>query len=239
LEQSGMLKLAYANQIKARQYDRTNIAEVMNGVDAVFMTGGEDISPSLFKIPRAEANFGEEINAARDISDYTLEAYCIDNNIPIFAVCRGEQMMGIVHGVDFLQDIPAYYKLLGARYSDQHRMPPGTPDRTYARHDVELVGTDSHLYEIVQAPEVKNISSWHHQAIYSLDGTELKLTARAVFDGVSIIEGIENPNKTFCVGVQFHPENDVKLALVDGKETPADVDIMLSFFKTLVKYASK
>ena len=97
VEKTGMLKPADAALIKARHYDKSNVAEALKGVDAVFFTGGEDISPSLYKNDRHEANLGEEINAARDVSDYTLMAYCIDHNIPVFAVCRGEQMMGIVH----------------------------------------------------------------------------------------------------------------------------------------------
>lgn len=51
--------------------------------------------------------------------------------------------------------------------------------------------------------------------------------------------GIENPSKTYMVGVQFHPENDVKLAMVEHKSTPADAELMLNFFKNFVKYAAK
>lgn len=29
-----------------------------------------------------------EINATRDVSDYTLMAYCIEKDIPVFAVCH-------------------------------------------------------------------------------------------------------------------------------------------------------
>ena len=45
LEKSGMLKQKYANKIKAKDFSKTNIATVMRGVDGVFGTGGEDISP--------------------------------------------------------------------------------------------------------------------------------------------------------------------------------------------------
>ena len=48
----------------------------MQGIDGVFGTGGEDISPSLYKVPETEKNHGETINAARDISDYALQDYC-------------------------------------------------------------------------------------------------------------------------------------------------------------------
>ena len=108
---SGMLKEEYADAIKANRFDETNVKEIMKGIDGVFFTGGEDISPSLFKDPKKEENMGEGINATRDISDYTLMSYCVQKDIPAFAVCRGEQMMGIVHGVTFIQDLPVYYQI--------------------------------------------------------------------------------------------------------------------------------
>lgn len=241
LEASGMLKQQYADVVKSKDFTKSNIAEVMKGIDGVFFTGGEDISPSLFKVPQKEANMGEEINATRDISDYTLMAYCIEKDIPSFAACRGMQMMSIVSGSTFIQDIPAYYEAQGKTYSDEHRMPADAPRRTYARHDVDVFAIDSHLYDIVGGTTLKNVSSWHHQAVLSIEGTGLIQTSKATYGGVDIVEGVENPNKTFIVGVQFHPENDCSLALYQGKADQAlcDVDICLNFFETLVKYAAE
>ena len=153
-----MLRQYYANKIKSRNYAQTNVAEVMKGVDAVFLTGGEDISPSLFKIPQEEANCGEAINATRDISDYTLWAYCIDKNIPALGVCRGEQMLGIVSGCKFTQDIPTYYAKNGAQYNDTHRMPVGTKNRTYARH-VSAVALSRFLRTGFMHPRIKAFTS--------------------------------------------------------------------------------
>jgi putative glutamine amidotransferase len=47
------------------------------------------------------------------------------------------------------------------------------------------------------------VNSRHHQAPMAL-GTGLVATATAP-DGV--IEAIEDPEKRFCLGVQWHPEN--------------------------------
>ena len=241
LEKSGMLKQAYADVVKSKNFSKSNVEQVMRGIDGIFFTGGEDVSPSLFKVPQKEANMGEEINATRDISDYTLMAYCIENDIPTFAVCRGEQVMGIVSGCTFMQDIPSYYTERGNTYNDAHRVPAGTPNRTYARHDVDIFKIESHLYDIVGADTLKNVSSWHHQAVFSLDGTDLITTAKTTVNGIDIVEGLENPNKTFCVGVQFHPENDCSLALYKGQADKAlcDVTTCMKFFKELVKYAAE
>ena len=202
LEESGMLKQEYADQIKAKNLANSNVGEAMAGIDGVFFTGGEDVSPTLFKVPQKEANMGEEINATRDISDYTLMAYCLSKDVPTLGACRGMQVMSIVSGTGFIQDIPAYYQAKGKTYDDSHRMPADAPDRDYARHVVGIIETDSWMYDIVEA--------------------------------------VENQSKTFCLGVQFHPENDAKLALHDGKpeEAKCDPDVCLTFFQYLVSYAS-
>lgn len=239
LDTNGVLKQAYADEIKARDYAKTNVAEILKDIDGIFMIGGEDISPTLFKVPEAFAN-SEDIDAARDVSDYILMAYCMDKDIPILAVCRGMQMMGVVAGTGYIQDIRDYYKVQGHEYTiDFHRDPVGTPDNRVVRHDVELVSQASHLFKIVQASIMKNISSWHHQALDKLEGSGLVLTGKSEFNGVEIIEAIEHPGKKYCVGLQFHPDNDVKLVCYDKKTTPADYDAALSLFKNLVKYANE
>lgn len=236
---TGNLLQEYADQIKARNYSATNVAEVMEGIDGVFFTGGEDISPSLFAVPQEEANGGEEINATRDISDYTLMAYCIDNDVPTLAACRGMQMMSIVSGADFIQEIPDYYAEQGVEYNNLHRMLAG-PDQDYARHDVEIIVQDSLLYDIVGSNTLANVSSWHHQAVRSVEGTDLTVVAQTVDNGVTIIEAVENQNNTFCLGVQFHPENDCELSVYYNQPEAAlcDVDICLNFFESLIAAAA-
>lgn len=238
LEKSGMLKQEYADIVKSRDFGLTNVASALDGIDGVFFTGGEDVSPSLFAVPQKEANKGEAINATRDISDYVLMAYCMTIDIPTFGVCRGEQVLGIVAGSDFIQDIPDYYAAQNVTYADTHRMPVDAPNRDYARHDVDVIEQESHLYKIVGGTSFKNISSWHHQAVGSVEGTDLIVTATSTYDGVTIIEGIELKTATYCVGVQGHPENDCGLVLVDKATTPCDYDICMKFFTTLVEQAA-
>ena len=242
LEESGMLKQEYADQIKAKNLANSNVGEAMAGIDGVFFTGGEDVSPTLFKVPQKEANMGEEINATRDISDYTLMAYCLSKDVPTLGACRGMQVMSIVSGTGFIQDIPAYYQAQGKTYDDTHRMPVDTPDRDYARHVVDIIENDSWMHDIVGANKLENVSSWHHQAVTDVTAdTGLTVVAKTTVDGLDIVEAVENQSKTFCLGVQFHPENDAKLALHDGKpeEAKCDPDVCLNFFQNLVKFAAE
>jgi len=242
LEESGMLKQEYADKVKEKDLTASNVGAVMQAIDGVFFTGGEDVSPSLFKVPEKEKNEGEEINATRDISDYMLMAYCLEKDVPTFAVCRGEQVMSIVSGCTFIQDIPNYYKEQGKTYNDTHRMPADAPNRTYARHDV-VINKDASkwLYKIVGSTELKNVSSWHHQAVGGVEGTNLTVVSTATIDGVEIIEAVERQDKTFCLGVQFHPENDCKFVLYTKTPEKAlcDYETCLNFFEMLVEYAGK
>ena len=237
-----MLKQEYADKGKETDLTASNVGAVRQAIDGVFFTGGEDVSPSLFKVPEKEKNEGEEINATRDISDYMLMAYCLEKDVPTFAVCRGEQVMSIVSGCTFIQDIPNYYKEQGKTYNDTHRMPADAPDRTYARHDV-VINKDASkwLYKIVGSTELKNVSSWHHQAVGGVEGTNLTVVSTATIDGVEIIEAVERQDKTFCLGVQFHPENDCKFVLYTKTPEKAlcDYETCLNFFKMLVEYAGK
>ncbi len=238
---SGKLSQQYADSIKRKDLSQSNVGEVMKEIDGVFFTGGEDISPSLLAVPQPEANHGEEINATRDISDYTLMAYCFQHDVPTFAACRGMQMMSIVSGADFIQDIGDYYREQGVSYHNTHCMPPEAPNQDYIRHDVEILTEDSiWLYDTVGADTLEQVSSWHHQAVRSLEGTDLTAVATATCDGVEIIEGVEKQSQTFCLGVQFHPEIDCKLALYDRKPEAAlcDIDICLTFSENLVAYAA-
>ena len=66
------------------------------------------------------------------------------------------------------------------------------------------------------------VNSAHHQAVKKL-GKELIVNC-STEDG--IIEGIENPNVEFCIGVQWHPE-----FLIDKK----DIEI----FKGLIESSKK
>ena len=153
-------------------------------------------------------------------------AYCLEKDVPTFAVCRGEQVMSIVSGCTFIQDIPNYYKEQGKTYNDTHRMSADAPNRTYARHDV-VINKDASkwLYKIVGSTELKNLT----------------VVSTATIDGVEIIEAVERQDKTFCLGVQFHPENDCKFVLYTKTPEKAlcDYETCLNFFEMLVEYAGK
>ena len=181
--------------------------------------------------------WGLKIITIKDLQDY-----CRRHDIPVLNVCRSEQMMGIVYGVTFIQDIPDYYKTQGVKaYKEIHRMAPGTPNRDYTHHAIRILPVNSKLRSIVGDDTFDKVSSWHHQNILSVAGTGLIQTAEYTDQGLSLVEGVEDPHRKFAVGLQFHPENDIKQVVLNHKDPKgyADVDICLAFFKALIAASQK
>ena len=70
----------------------------------------------------------------------------------------------------------------------------------------------------------------------NIDNTRLIMTAQTETDGKRVIEGVERPDKKFCVGVQFHPEVAVRKNLENEKDADSfmDYDTALSLFKAFI-----
>lgn len=207
----GYLTTSYAEIVKHNDYTGTNIPEVLQGIDAVVFTGGEDISPTLYANPVDWHHIEEErdYNATRDVSDYLLMSYCIDNDIPSMGFCRGLQMLAVISGASMIQDIPTYYQANGlGEYNFQHRNNKTSPDayRDYAPHDVTIRTTESIIYDIFGAETISAAPSWHHQAVESVEGTNLIVTASTETNGYDVIEALERTDKSMIIGFQFHPE---------------------------------
>jgi putative glutamine amidotransferase len=118
----------------------------------------------------------------------------------VFAICRGVQVMNVACGGTLVQDIPTFVSG-GVKHSVP--VPPNTPS-TLA-HEV-WVEKDTLLARLLSdrvSGDSVEVNSRHHQAVKAIaPGFRVSATAP---DGV--IEAIEDPSLSFCLGVQWHPEN--------------------------------
>ena len=155
----------------------------------------------------AHKGYKIDYNAERDVSDYLTMSYCLDNDIPVMGLCRGMQMLSVISGAEMIQDLPAYFAESGIKYDYQHRNEKKSADsyRDYAHHDV-TVEINSHLYWLTDSDVLHAVPSWHHQAVKNVDNTRLMVTGYTETNGLRIIEAVERTDKTFAVGLQFHPE---------------------------------
>lgn len=169
---------------------KEEIRNLASRLDGLLLTGGGDIDPTLF---------GEEphpglgsITPERDFLEVELVHAMMEADKPIFAICRGCQILNIAAGGDMYQDL---YGQRDGLLQHSQKAP-----RHHASHKLEVVaGTQLHG---VVGDALYKINSYHHQAVRRLaPGFILAGTAT---DGV--IEAFESEKHRFILGVQWHPE---------------------------------
>ena len=233
-DEHGILTPEAAKLVKTNTWQNSDAELVMQDIDAVIFPGGSDICPTLYYSEQPWHGIENDTDycAERDVSDYILMSYCLEKDIPILAICRGMQMLSVVSGADIIQDIGQWYNDRGAVYDDTHRDPE---KKDFAAHSIDIVSDDSLIYSITGQRELTDCPSWLHQAVGDVSGTRLTVTARTISNGIEIIEAVERKDKTFCLGVQFHPEVAVRKVL-DKTDNAADFmeyDTAMSFFRAL------
>ncbi len=170
----------------------------LDGADGVMLTGGDDVEPSRYGEAAHTATVPAE--EGRDEFELALVRAARDRRLPIFAICRGVQVMNVAFGGTLVQDIPSFVSG-GVKHS--LTVPPNTP-YTLA-HEV-WIEKDTLLARLLGDRvngDACEVNSRHHQAVKAVaPGFRVSATAP---DGV--IEAIEDPSRPFCLGVQWHPEN--------------------------------
>jgi putative glutamine amidotransferase len=172
--------------------DEALIARICGTVDGILLTGGQDVSPSIY---------GEDVSACcgplcieRDKMEALLVTEAIKLNMPILGICRGIQLFNALRGGTLYQDLPSQYK---SKISIEHNQSP--PDDV-SSHTV-LICKGSPLHMLLGTTDIE-VNSLHHQGICKLS-PDLECMAIAA-DG--LIEAVFMPEKTFAWAVQWHPE---------------------------------
>ncbi len=237
VDEHGILLSDLAGKVKTNLWKHSDVEKIAQHVDCIIFPGGSDICPTLWKEEGQWHGIegDTEYSAERDVSDYLLMSYCLEKNIPTFAICRGMQMLSVVSGARMINDIPSYFASLGKDDHDTHR---DHEKKVFAAHDVQVTDKSSLLYKITNAETLTKVPSWHHQGVLSVDNTPLTVTAENVTDGVTMIEAVERKDLSFCLGVQFHPEVAVRKNV--DKEADAanymDLESATSFFQALANH---
>lgn len=168
------------------------IEPLLDRLDGICLSGGPDLDPALYDAePHPELG---PIEPELDRFELAVAARADAREMPILAICRGTQAINIARGGALHQHLPDLSTEVAHRQST-----PG--DET--SHAV-VVDPDSELALALGGGEIEvtDINSFHHQAIDRL-GAGLRVSARAP-DGT--IEAIEDPERRFLIGVQWHAE---------------------------------
>lgn len=166
------------------------IRQIASCLDGLLLSGGEDIDPAYFD-EEPLPGLGD-VCPERDQSEVTLCQYFMKIDKPIFAICRGCQILNVAAGGDIYQDL--FTQRQGLIQHIQ-RAP-----KSHASHQVQVVeGTQ--LHRMIGAKSYR-VNSFHHQAVRRI-APPFVISATAT-DGV--IEAFESKEHAFIIGVQWHPE---------------------------------
>jgi putative glutamine amidotransferase len=166
-------------------------AAYLDRLDALVVTGGAfDVDPALYGAAGRHATV--TLKQRRTAAELALLRGALARDLPVLGICGGEQLLAVALGGSLIQHIPD--SVPGALAHEQPN-PRDEPGHTVA----VLPGTL--LARIVGRAEMR-VNSSHHQAVRD-PGPHAVVNATAP-DGV--VEGLEDPQRRFCLGVQWHPE---------------------------------
>jgi putative glutamine amidotransferase len=166
--------------------------ELLDLLDGLILAGGSDIDPGSYGAkphPETKNTWPE-----RDRFEIALGTRALERDMPVLGICRGMEMLNVIQGGTLNQHLGL----------ELHRHTPGV----FADHRVEL--EPGSLSARVVGSEMTEVKSAHHQGLEEL-GEGVAVSGHAD-DGV--IEAIELPEKSFAVGVLWHPEEDERSRVV-------------------------
>lgn len=170
--------------------DLDQIEQLITICNGFLFTGGQDVAPTLYgenKLPVCG-----ECCSERDSMEMKLLDAAINQDKPIFGICRGIQFINAALGGTLYQDLPSQHSsMIEHHQSPPYDVPVHTVTPVLATPLATLLGSSPLA-----------VNSYHHQAVKRLAPS---LSAMAVApDG--IIEAAFMPGRRFLWAVQWHPE---------------------------------
>lgn len=172
--------------------DEEEIKQICGMCDGFLFTGGHDVDPALYGAERS-SQCGQP-NYDRDFLEKRVFAYALQEDKPVFGICRGIQLINALCGGTLYQDLPTEYK--GTKEVEHHMNPP----YDIPCHEVTIL-ENTPLSMLLNRLTIK-VNSYHHQAIKELAAA---LKPMAVSED-GLIEAVYMPDKKFIQAVQWHPE---------------------------------
>lgn len=199
--EAGMLPMSYVKAVHATGGRAVLITpddpgtDVLESLDGLVFAGGGDVDPSHWG---AEPHPLTDTDAVRDLSELMLMRAALEADLPVLGVCRGMQIMAVATGGSLHQHLP---DMVG---HDRHRAAAGTDPlaadaSSFGRHDVVLQ-QGSRAMGLLGSRITVN--SFHHQAVDD-PGT---FTVSGWCPDDRIVEILEDRDRHFALGVQWHPE---------------------------------
>jgi putative glutamine amidotransferase len=189
-----------AEIVDLREMQVDSALNLLATCDAIVFTGGEDVVPSYYG--KEYDSVRCESNPARDSLEFALIKESLRLKLPVFGVCRGQQILNVALGGTLIVDIPTDHPGNTCHRCD---------DYTRCFHQVNVV-QGSMLHTLAKA-DTGTVTTNHHQAIEK-PAPGIRITAWSTDSIAEAMEWEENSDKPFLMAVQWHPERmDVKSPL--------------------------
>jgi len=183
----------------------------LDQIAGLVITGGAfDVDPALFGATSQHETV--KLKGRRTAFELAIVKGALERDLPILGICGGEQLLAVALGGTLIQHIPDEVADCLAHEQPNPRTEPG--------HDVIL--TEGTLLARIAGKTSIPVNSAHHQAVKTVPAA-ITINATSA-DGV--IEGIEDPARRFCIGVQWHPEYAI---------SPADTALFDAFIEACRK----
>jgi putative glutamine amidotransferase len=204
---------------------RSLLEESVRRCDGVFLSGGDDVQPELYRSKTPE-NLRKTLSTAdpqRDLTELMLIEETFRQRKPLLAICRGMQLLNVAFGGTLIVDIPT--ELPHAINHTRLDM------KDKVVHDAET--SEGSLLTSIFGKTRIGVNSSHHQAILK-PAAPFQVTAQCD-DGVA--EALEfHPAERhllpYLLAVQFHPER-----MVD--RYPEYVELFRSFVEACAKESKR
>lgn len=151
-------------------------------IDKLLLSGGQNVDPRFYGEEKTVES--DDYSLDRDEFELALIAEAIKQEKPIFAVCRGMQLVNVALGGTLNQEVANHWQ----------------EDVSGMSHEIEVSPNSkvSHLFQ-----SGNQINSLHRQSVKQL-APNLVVTARDPRDGT--IEAYESRQGSPIIGLQWHPE---------------------------------
>jgi putative glutamine amidotransferase len=171
-------------------------AACLDRIDGLLLTGGGDVDPTRYGgCALDDTNYG--VDHERDQFELQIFRLALERCLPVFAICRGLQVMNVALGGTLIHHIEA----------DPNDRPGGVHRQQEAGMPADA---DWHGIDLANHPAARvlghdssiMVNSFHHQGIRDLASGLIPVGLAP--DG--LVEAIAVDATSFTLGVQWHPE---------------------------------
>jgi len=167
------------------------VGECLSMVEGILVSGGNDVDPIFYGERKKTRNLS--ITRERDIFEIALARKAKAMRVPVFAICRGMQLVNVAFGGSLYQDFRFEREFI------DHTLKGSA---SYGRRHPVTIKEDSKLFGVIGRARIMTNTD-HHQMIKNI-APGFVATAWSKRDGV--IEAIESRDGHYFLCVQWHPE---------------------------------